>query len=432
MYSYSEFILETHLKELILESKINYSEDFKRLLNAIDSKVAKELLRLNNSEQDVAQNYIDIDMSNNTMVSFIQDKRAKQMMEGVKEEYQLNGDAHLKYEKFKTEKGDQANRDIYSRVGMTFEEVNRAQVFGEKLAITGETIVKLSGNVFVSYRGVEDETIRGVVKKDKLTPVQSEVYEKLWTTGRNSMRSGRLAKAVLNASGLQVSDKDIEDFVNKFKSHIDILNDAFAKFDVITDGKEIVHFYSSNNYDLSKDSGTLGSSCMANVPGSYFSIYKDNPKKVSLVVLYDDNGKSVNGEYKSDKIVGRAVLWKTDSGFEFMDRVYYTKDSDRDLFNKFAERSGFWYKLSNDHDRGTVTISNGKLTKAEKIVVSLDNFRYDEFPYLDSLMYFNSATGKVSSSRKDVEADVVLNGTCGNDHEGMDGSYDDGYYDEDY
>jgi hypothetical protein len=47
----------------------------------------------------------------------------------------------------------------------------------------------------------------------------------------------------------------------------------------------------------------------------------------------------------SDKIKGRAILWKTDKGM-FMDRIYTAHDSDLNLFKEFATKSNFGLKQS--------------------------------------------------------------------------------------
>jgi hypothetical protein len=51
-------------------------------------------------------------------------------------------------------------------------------------------------------------------------------------------------------------------------------------------------------------------------------------------MVLDDN------ENTSDKIKGRAILWKTDKGM-FMDRIYTAHDSDLNLFKEFATKSNF-------------------------------------------------------------------------------------------
>jgi len=418
MFKFNEFILENLLTELILESKIQFSKDFLGVLNGIGGKVADELKKLHGVDKDLTQNYIDIDLENNNMLTFIQDRRAKQMIEGIEEAYQITSDIHLKHSDFSSTASESSNRIIYARLDMTFEDVNKASEYTQKLKITAETSSRSSGNIYVAYQGIEDETIRGVIKKDRIAPVESEVWNSLWTSSRNAIRAGRLVRSFLTLSGADFVDTDIEEFVNKYKAHIDILNDAFAKFRVV-EGDDIQHYYEYENYNLDGNSGTLGSSCMAEVDGSYMDIYSKNPNQCKLIILYDDRG-SINGdgEYRSSHIIGRALLWKVDSGEMFMDRIYYNGDSIRDIFKKYAARNNYYTRGNIDWDEGEITIIKGTETKKTKLVVTLDTISglYD-YPYLDSLMYFNADTKKLSCSKTEIDAQWILNGTGGDREE---------------
>jgi len=418
MFKFNEFILENLLTELILESKIQFSKDFLGVLNGIGGKVADELKKLHGVDKELTQNYIDIDLDNNNMLTFIQDRRAKQMIDGIEEVYQITSNIHLKHDEFSSTASENSNRIIYARLDMTFDDVNKASEYSQKLKITAETSSRSSGNIYVAYQGIEDETIRGVIKKERINPVESDIWKKLWTTSRNGIRAGRLVRSFLTLSGVDFVDTDIEQFVNKYKAHIDILNDAFAKFRVV-ERSDIQHYYEYDNYNLEENSGTLGNSCMAEVDGSYMDIYSNNPDQCKLIILYDDRGSiNENGEYRSDSIIGRALLWKTDSGEMFMDRIYYNVDSLRDIFKKYAERNGYYTRGNLDWDEGTISISKGGESKKVKLVVTLDTVSgiYD-YPYLDTLMYFNEDTRQLSCSKTEIDAQWILNGTGGDREE---------------
>lgn len=411
MFKFNEFILENLITELILESKVQFSRDFLNILNGIGGRIADELKKLHGVDKEVTQNYIDIDMDNNNMLTFIQDRRAQQMIGDIEEIYKITSNTHLKHEDFASEASENSNRIIYTRLNMTFDDVNKADAYNDEIKITAETSSRTSGNIYIAYQGVNDETLKGVIRKDRVAPVENEIWTQLWNTSRNAIRAGRLVRAFLNIAGIKFIDTEIEEFVNNYKSHIDILNDAFAKFDEVS-GNQLIHFYEYDNYNLEENSGTLGNSCMADVPGSYLEMYRVNPNKVKLVILYDDAG-SINdaGKYSSNNIIGRALLWETDAGYKFMDRIYYTVDSLRDLFKKYATRNGYFYRVDYDYDNGHLTVSNGNVTKTEAVIVTLDNNSFDEYPYLDSLMYYNHSS--VSSSRNANHAEYCLNDTGG-------------------
>ena len=148
---------------------------------------------------------------------------------------------------------------------------------------------------------------------------------------------------------------------------------------------------------------------MADVPDSWLYIYRANPDVCNLVILYDENGKIADGKYKSNKIIGRALLWTT-------------RDSDIDLFKKFADRNGWWSKR-NQNSGSSFMIEKGNESKNNvPIIVDLQKWD-DEFPYLDSLMYFNNGTGELSNDGESIKANYMLQSTGGGYEEIEDEDY---------
>jgi hypothetical protein len=160
---------------------------------------------------------------------------------------------------------------------------------------------------------------------------------------------------------------------------------------------------------------------MAESPESYFYIYVKNPDVCSLVILYDDSGEFKGDKYISKKIVGRAILWKTRSGDMFLDRIYTNNDSDISLFKKFAEQNGWWSKERQDSSND-FKVERSSERKDAKFIVDLKKWD-DEFPYVDSLSFFNPKTGELSNSPRVINAQWQLNSTGG--------SYDELYYNDD-
>jgi hypothetical protein len=58
--NYTEFISESKL-DLILESKIEYSDQFRDILTKIDLPISKYLIDIEYKDIDANSNYIDID-----------------------------------------------------------------------------------------------------------------------------------------------------------------------------------------------------------------------------------------------------------------------------------------------------------------------------------------------------------------------------------
>ncbi len=239
--------------------------------------------------------------------------------------------------------------------------------------------------------------------------VHDDRWNKIWTQSRNPIRVGRIIRSILNTAKVEYTDKEIEDFVNLYKSTYDIMNDAFLKFDVVK-GDDISYWYNHENYE-SMDS-TLGSSCMAEVDSSFFDIYVKNPDVCSLVILYSDNGSLRDNKWKSNKIKGRALLWKTDQGDMFMDRIYYNNDSDVTLFQQYSDRNN-WYHKKNQNSEYEFTAIRGNESKKPKYTISLSESEFKSYPYVDTLTYLNFSTKKLSNYSREIDADAHLDSTGG-------------------
>ena len=403
MLQYSDFILEQTIYNLIMESKVEFSENFIRILNAMDSPIAKEVLSLNNQEKEVAQNYIDSDLKGD-MITFIQDRRAKQVIKDKEGIYKMmNAGKHLKIKDFKSDVGRDQSVEIYRLLGINMEESKKAEN-GSDVKVTAQIQSPYDPEkTYCAYQGIADPTIKSVINKDGLK--QDDVYKQLWTTNRNPIKVGRWVRSVLPLTGKKFNDTDIEKFVNEYKSVIEVMNDAFSKFDVVSEDK-IYHFYHTDQY--SKCEGTLGNSCMGGVPKKVLYIYTNNPEVCQMVILYDDKGSIVDGKYKSNKIMGRAILWKLTNGEMYMDRIYTVKQSDEDLFKKFAERNGWWSKKDQNADT-EFTMVKGKESKEEMVKVQLKKWD-DYYPYLDSIPYFNDKTG-ILTNEEESDYTSLLNDT---------------------
>lgn len=424
MLRYDSFILEKKIYDLLLESKVEFSKGFVNILSSISNPISKAILSLNTQEKDVVQNYIDSDLNSTDMVTFIQDRRAKQITNGYENIFKISdGRKHLKSDGFSSDTGREQNTKIYKLLGLDIRNAKKASN-GDEVKILSEIASPFdSSKIYCSYQSTKDESVKCVINKEGLSQ-STDVFKRLWTDSRNSMRIGRLVRALLPLTGLTFTDSEVEKFVNEYKSTIDILNDAFSKLDVVK-GDKISYWYNIENY--SNREGTLGSSCMADVDASYFDIYVGNPDVCQLVILYDDNGSIVDGRYKSKKIAARALLWTTTEGDKFMDRIYTSKNSDEQLFKKFAEKNGWWCKYRQSSDPN-FSAELGTSSKKPKYIVQLKKWG-EEYPYLDTLMYLNTNDGRLSNDGDLINANALLNSTGGGYDDIDSDDYDD---DDDY
>jgi len=412
MFNYSDYILERKLEKLF-EAKISFSKSFFSALNSISTPLAKKLMDLQTKDVDIQYNYIDISPENDS-VSFTPERKAQEILAGKEELYIVTDNG-----RYLT--NSERNQHIYDRLNFERPQSVYQPEVDTVGKILGET-VGTTGKIYCLFECTEEGGNKGkktIINKEALEFYDSSL-DKVWSTNRNKIKIGRIVRAIVRAANIETNDAEIEKFVNQYKSTIDVINDAFNRFDVVK-SFDVLHWYHYDNYTF-EGKGTLGNSCMADVPDTYLYIYRANPDVCNLVILYDNSGKVTDGKYKSNKIVGRALLWTTRDGYKFVDRIYTANDSDVDLFKKFAERNGWWTKRGQNSGSSFSIEKGSEVKSVPTIIVDLQKWD-DEFPYLDSLMYFNTETGELSNNAEVVKANYCLQSTSG--------GYDEIYPDDD-
>lgn len=398
LLKYEDYLLESIINELILESKVVYSNKFMNILKKMrTNKVAIDLLQLYTKDLNVQHNYIDLTDEKDT-VSFTPDRKVREILDVEKETVYrvINEGKYLTH--------SSGNNKI-------FEALNYEKPEGEPWApsegnlglILAETISETSGKTYVVFKDLDSDRKTVINKLDGLELDNGLDDSKIWLTSRNNIKVGRLARAILTSSSIAVTDREIEEFSNQFKATFDAMGDVFNQFDVVK-GNDIAKWYKRSKY-VSGD-GSLNNSCMAGVDSSYFDIYTKN-KQVSLVILYSDES--------SEKIKGRAILWdarhKDGKSIMFMDRIYTVAESDIELFKQFAQKNGWWYKTRQSYDLEYRNITNGSETTSKRVFCDLDKVDFDEYPYVDTLCFIN-LDNKTASNRS-RNADRALRDTDG-------------------
>jgi hypothetical protein len=198
--------------------------------------------------------------------------------------------------------------------------------------------------------------------------------------GRGEVSIGKTIRYLMNLMEIPGNDRDLEEFVNRYKS---ISESTEWKFKLLQ-GDDIAKYYNEKKYYL-PNVGTLGGSCMSDEKKGMFNLYSKN-ENVRLIVLIDEN---------TDKICGRALLWKLKKSpckaKYFMDRVYSNRDSDVFKFKRYAEENGFLYKkVMNSHlDDNVDFIYNGVQVSGE-ITVSLNDSDFSRYPFVDTLCFLKN------------------------------------------
>jgi len=372
---YLDFMNES--LEFILESDVVYSTKFRSALNKINHPISKKILDIENKDLPVQSNYFDIPIDKNDTVSFIPDRRAKEILSTDKEVVRFVGDQGGWLTHNLAENGS-----IFDSLGY----VPEGEVYKPQSTDIGQVIKKVvsptSGKTYAFVKFQNER--QGVYNFQKLRAIDNS--DQVWSKNRQEIKIGRAIRALLSVSGEKPLDKDIESFVNLYKATIDKLNDKFSLFDVVK-GSDISFWYNCNNYY--ERSGTLGSSCMSSVPARYFSIYVSNPDVCNLVIFKspDDN----------DKIIGRSLLWKLKDGKMFMDRIYTINDSDVELFRQFSRENGWYHKENNTNGGETTAIGPDGESYELDVTVMIKKGEYDNYPYLDTLKYYYPSTGTLST-----------------------------------
>jgi hypothetical protein len=377
---YDDFLLE-RIMIMINESQVVYSEEFKKLLSFIDSPVSKALNDAESRDIDVSNNYFDVSDSKDS-ISFITDKKAKQLLEEDSKYVIYKGKGRLSH-------NTEENGRLFDLLNYTPDgEKPFKPADNERGEIISKAESPLSGRTFVLVKFKDGQC---VISREKVESDNS--LKSVWSKSRQSIRVGRAIRALLKSTGDEFKDSDIEDFVNKYKSAFDRINDAFYNFHLVS-GSDIGYWYSNRNY-LRPDHGTvLSNSCMSEVNSSFFDIYMDNPNVCKLLVLKDKSDQS--------KIKGRALVWNLyRPNITYMDRVYTHDDSDVNLFKEYARSKGWYHKIEmNSSPDTTIMTPQNTPENFSELRVYVKSGDYDDYPYVDTLKYYYMDDGMLSTEQE--------------------------------
>lgn len=367
---YEDLLLEKTLS-LVMESEVHFSDELVKILKKIDDPISNKLLKVLGKDYDVASNYLDI-ADNKEHISFIPDKKAIELDNKIKEDNlrKFIGQSYsvvLGDVEFSKTLGIDPS-ELYSYSGESSGYWRPES--GEICSIISVHVNNIDGTVWalVDFSGK-----RALVRKAELS-TPDVLY---WTKNRQQVRIGRLVRAMLKIAGEEFTDSQIEDFVNKYKAAWDWSQDAYRNFELVK-GDEIAHWYSYTNYESFVTTTYLNNSCMAKASKNRFKIYTQNPEVCSLLIL--------KSESDSEKISGRALVWKSNQGFYFMDRIYTNRESDIQLFRNYAVSKEWFYKRINDsNNEATFVGPNNR--ENYYISVTIKSLGYDEYPYMDTLKF---------------------------------------------
>jgi len=159
-----------------------------------------------------------------------------------------------------------------------------------------------------------------------------------------------VAKNPKNTVPFAITDETIEKIHNRFVSQ----SDKSLRHEIVS-GRDILKGYTRSNYCDGR--GTLHNSCMTD-KHDYLKMYTENPDKISLAIFYNNE----------DKICGRTIIWKSDDGNTYFDRIYYTIDWQQNFIDKTLR------ELSYQPIHNTRSAASVKLSKLD----------FTAYPYMDT------------------------------------------------
>lgn len=161
----------------------------------------------------------------------------------------------------------------------------------------------------------------------------------------------------------EITDKEIEEFVNKYKSMKTIDDYEF----VIVRGDDIIKYYDRANQDCASSS-SLYNSCRNytdknDIKVKYCKFYASTPETCGLLLI----------KYKGEeKIRGRAFIWNTSDGKVFVDYAYTSTAIEANLYREYIKKNG--------HLSGS---AKGITVNVNQVCRTLD----PQIPYLDTFAY---------------------------------------------
>ena len=390
---YDEFLVEKIIS-MINESEVVYSQKFRNLLRDINSPISTVLREIETKDLNVTNNYFDIS-DNKDQISFISDRKAKEIL-GSDPKYAIyQGGPCLTHNL-------EQNGKIFTLLGY---EPKGSEPYrpseDERCEIVSKAVSPSSGRVFVKLKFGDKEC---VCSEERLS--YDDLSKEVWSKNRQKIRTGRGIKALLSSFDKKFTDSEVEDFVNKYKSAYDRLNDIYRNFELVS-GNDISYWYSYKNYSRGADRGTLGNSCMSGVPPLFFDIYVYNTDVCGLLILKDESDPT--------KIKGRALVWKLkEPQITFVDRIYTHEDSDVQLFRDYAKFQKWHYKANNDSSAYPETIDpDGSRVRHNEFTVFIEKGEYKKYPYVDTVKYYNSNTGELTTEGEDNSDYIDLEDTDG-------------------
>lgn len=186
------------------------------------------------------------------------------------------------------------------------------------------------------------------------------------------MKIGKFIKKINN----KYDPTDIEKFVTIYKS-IYLEKESSP---IIVSGEDLRKVFLIKN--VAAEVGDYATNCMRyESTQKFLDIFVENPEVISAIVLTNED----------NKILSRALLWKTTDGSTVMDRVYAVDPGWKRVLHNWANDQGFYYRAKDDTKpfNTDIFIHNGREV-IKQFTVQLKSSRFETYPYLDTFFYLDT------------------------------------------
>ena len=376
LFRYNNFLLESQFSQLLLEAEVKYFQDFKKILNSMKSPVAQELLNLEDKDLKITTNFLNLGDKEDEITFF---------SPNATDRYEIldPGNTYTSY------------TDLFKAVGLEGDSYpSLAQFTLGQVKQIFEPGVEPNGTNRRIAHFVSDSGENCFINMEGLRASPGGKPQKT--------SIGRVARRMLEVAGKKFTDVELEEFVNEFKFRISIQKDRSKLFELV-EGEKIKYWYHHDRYDNTK-AGTLHGSCMRYKKcQKYFGIYTENPKVCKLLILKSPDNPEL--------IIGRALVWTLDNGEIFMDRIYFSYESDVNLFKDYAIKNGWCYKQRQVSSIDTTIEWTPEKVRKGDLTVKLENSYFDDYPYMDTLKYLDESADTISTNN--YRSDLTLESTEG-------------------
>lgn len=201
--------------------------------------------------------------------------------------------------------------------------------------------------------------------------------------GKSKIKLGRFITTIsdlIDVKSFHSQYINYESLTNSYKSYFNINNYTLT----LLEGTDINYGYNKKYYDGTNGCyNVLWHSCMNN-HFDKLKLYTENPSKVNLLILIDENGK----------IISRCFIWYLKDKI-LMDRVYYNSEHLHSLFINLS-------KELNLYTYNNIKYNKNSKQYRKKLRVDLKLKGIELFPYIDSFRWKSLITGKFCNTQPKI------------------------------